>query len=87
MAKENWRDLFSGEELSWFLHLGSAMHDPEQKRSFFETVVEKKRADRSYSLFTDFPKEAEVVMTPAQSLADKYAGAIIARLKGIGGTA
>lgn len=87
MSNKKWRELFEKEELAWFIQLGKAKHDPEEKRVFFEGVIERKRADRSYSLFTDFPKEPEAVKTQSQELADKYAGAIIARLKGIGGTA
>lgn len=50
------RELFSVNEWEWFLKLGASYSDPEQKKSFYETVIEKKLADKSYSIFTDFPK-------------------------------
>lgn len=55
MNKQEWRSLFDKEELEHFLKLGAAMHDPEEKKAFFDSVIESKRADPNWNLFTFFP--------------------------------
>lgn len=50
------RHLFKSDEWEWFLKLGS-LKDPEEKKAFYDTVMEKKRVSSRYSLFDDFPKD------------------------------
>ena len=52
---ENWKEIF-GSEFEWIKKLGSAISDPEEKRSFWETIKEKKMRDASYSIYQDFPR-------------------------------
>lgn len=74
------RELFTTDEYNWFLKLGQAMSDPEQKRVFFESVIEKKEADSSYNLFTDFPKQEEP-MSEKGAMAKRYCGEILEVLR------
>ena len=60
MAKD-WSQVFSAAEWRWIKKLGGAFTDPEQKREFWNTVREKKEADPSYSVFTDFPQSHDDV--------------------------
>lgn len=47
---------FSEKEYELALKLSKNTHDPEAQREFWKTVLEKKKADESYSLFADFPE-------------------------------
>lgn len=65
----------SEAELELALKLSASIHDPEEKESFKKMMVEKKKADEHYSLFTDFPEcdselPAESNPTQANSSAD-----------------
>jgi hypothetical protein len=51
-----WYDLF-GSEFEYIKKLGNALHDPEQKREFWEMVKAQKLADKNYSIYQDFPVE------------------------------
>lgn len=51
-----WKEMF-GSEWEWVVKLGSCFSDPEEKKSFWETVKAKKLADPSYSVYSDFPRE------------------------------
>jgi hypothetical protein len=84
----DWRDLFSKEELEWFITLGKAIHDPKDKRDFFDATIELKRANPSFSLFETHPREAPKETKPQDEseparLARIYATPIIQKLKGI----
>lgn len=59
MGDNSWRNLFTQKELEWFLKLGSAMTSPEEKKAFFEDVVETKRADPSWDFFSKYPRKRE----------------------------
>jgi len=78
---DNWRLLFKADELEWFIRLGKNMHDPQEKRFFFESVLEAKRENPYWNLFEHFPKE-DVVKTKSAELAKKYGDAILETLKG-----
>lgn len=56
MRDKKWVELFGSEEWAWVVKLGSAMHEPEAKKIFWETVKAKKEADPEYSVYSDFPK-------------------------------
>lgn len=47
---------FTGKELAWARKLGVSTNDPEAEREFWKMLIEKKKADESYSLFADFPE-------------------------------
>jgi len=49
-----WRAEF-GRETDYIIRLWSALHDPEQKSAFLETLREKKRASSRYSIYDDWP--------------------------------
>lgn len=68
---------FTAEELSWARICGEDHVDPEQQKSFWKTLLEKKTNDFRYSLFSDFPKATE-------TLAEKYCREITAKLRGTG---
>jgi hypothetical protein len=72
MSNKNWRELFEKDELEWFLELGRAKHDPEEKKTFFDGVVERKRADPKWNLFEAYPREVakaeEKPVDPAQDM-------------------
>lgn len=50
----NWPAIF-GDEWDRVQKLGKSLHDPEEKRAFWETVREKKLANPQYRLEHDFP--------------------------------
>lgn len=84
----NWADVF-GDEWEFIQKLGASMHDPEEKRAFWDTIRLKKGRDPTYSIYSDFPKAipetTPVEATPttrAGDLAQKYAPLCIAALKG-----
>jgi len=70
---------FTPEEWDWCLKLGSAMHEAEQKKEFWEGVVENKKLDPHYCLFVQFPQEE---MNEAQKIALEYVTKIKAQLMG-----
>lgn len=49
-----WRAEF-GKETDYIIRLWSALHDPEQKSAFLETLREKKKASSRYSIYDDYP--------------------------------
>lgn len=52
------RDLFETEsEWRWFLRLGKSKTSPEEKKAFFDGVIEQKMQDKNWSLFSAFPKD------------------------------
>ena len=51
---KNLRDLF-GSEAEYVARLGKCFIDPEEKKAFWETIREKKKANPAYSIYTDFP--------------------------------
>jgi len=53
-TSQKWSDLF-GSEWEYVKRLGSCFTDPEEKKAFWDTVREKKLADPSWSIYTDFP--------------------------------
>jgi hypothetical protein len=69
---------FFEKEYEWAKRIAKDNADPESEREFWKAVIEKKKADSSYSLFTDFPKEEE----KPRSASEFYATAIINMLKG-----
>lgn len=75
--KTNWPEIFGPEEWAWIKRLGSSISDPEEKKSFWETVRDKKLADPGYSVFTDFPKE---IVEVKQTVAQKYCAEILTML-------
>ena len=79
----NWPERF-GDEWEWIKRLGSSMHDPEQKKAFWETIKSKKELDPSYSVYVDFPREVhkDIPNTRAAELANFYAPLCIAALRG-----
>lgn len=50
-----WADTF-GSEFSYICKLGGCLADPEEKKAFWETVKAKKLADRSWSIYQDYPR-------------------------------
>lgn len=56
-------------------------HDAEQTKSFWGTLLEKKQADNSYSLFTDFPQEPPQPLSDKGAMAQKYCGPVITMLR------
>lgn len=68
---KDWRSIFGEEEWRFISKLGASLTDPEEKRSFWETVKDKKEADPDYSIFTDFPKEEKTV-SEKQRIANYY---------------
>jgi hypothetical protein len=60
---------FSSEEFEWAKRLSNDLRDPESQKSFWESVLERKRQYPNYSLFTDFPIEKkEVDMSVGQKI-------------------
>lgn len=49
-------NFFSQKELDTAMKLGNQVHDPEAKKEFWKTLLEKKAADPNYSLLKDFPE-------------------------------
>lgn len=79
-----WRELFeSAEELNWFLKLGGAMPNAEEKKTFFDTVIQKKQENPHYSLFSDFPKEpeSEEGISEKAKMARRYCSQILETLR------
>jgi hypothetical protein len=73
VKKQNkFRHLFKADEWVLFLKLGGGMTDPEEKRAFFETILEKKHVSSRYSLFDDFPRD--------QTEGKRIAGEILAQV-------
>jgi hypothetical protein len=72
---------FREDEFAWANRLSTDFSDPGAKSAFWTTVLEKKKARPSYSLFEDFPRTADPGGRSAE-LARKYAGPIIDRLRG-----
>lgn len=87
---KDWRKYFNKDEFEWFMRLGRQLQDPEEKRSFFNTVVEKKKNTPSYSIFEDFPIEEKAKNIPQplppveerKAIAAKYSHAILEMLRG-----
>ena len=69
-----YRHLFSENEWSHFLKLGAALHDPTEKREFFQAVVEGKQKDPNYEISGYVPKRKSEGM--------KICGEILEMLKG-----
>lgn len=49
---------FTEEEYSWAVKMQAGSRDPEEIRSFWATLLEKKRNHPEYCFLVDFPKEA-----------------------------
>jgi hypothetical protein len=89
----DWKELF-GEEWDYVVRLGSAIHDPEEKRAFWESLKEHKLADPAFSVYTLFPlevstnpvdkteEESENGLSEKAKLSRRYCRAILATLRG-----
>lgn len=55
MRENKWKEIF-GSEWTYIAKLGSAIVDPEEKRSFWEHVRAKKRENERWSIYDDFPR-------------------------------
>lgn len=51
------RNLFTDAEWNWFLELGASKHDPEEKKTFYEGVIEQKLLNKEWDFLKAFPKE------------------------------
>lgn len=72
---------FEPEEWDYAKRLSGGFSDPEEKKGFWETLLEKKRMCSTYSVFDDFPLDTKP--PPTGSLVD-YVGRIIEKLKSEG---
>lgn len=77
----DWAKIFGAEEWAYIQKLGSAIHDPADKREWWENVKRLKMENPAFSIYELFPKEAKP-KNDAQELADRYCKPIIERLKG-----
>ena len=51
----NWREIW-GSEWEYVHRLGSAIHDPKEKRNFWETIKRKKEANPNFSIYELYPR-------------------------------
>lgn len=64
---------FSEEEYSFAQKLAASLNsDPEQLKSFWEELLERKKNNSYYSLFTDFPKHPPIELSDKAMMAKKY---------------
>lgn len=63
----NWAQVFGHDEWNWITRLGAGIHDPEEKREFWETIKAKKEADPAYSIYSDFPRDPAALEPPPAS--------------------
>ncbi len=54
--KDKWKHLFRDDEWQYFLRLGNALNEAEEKRTFFETIIGKKQENANYCIYDDFPR-------------------------------
>ena len=84
--KVDWQSVFGKEEWEFIKRLAGSMHDPDEKKAFWETLRTKKEADPSYSIFTDFGRvdtvaEEKKTLTEKQAMAVRYCTAILETLR------
>lgn len=72
---------FTEAEWARAMKLGKNATDPEAQKSFWETILQKKRNQPGYSLFADFPEE-QVFESERAQVAKKYCGEILDGLRG-----
>lgn len=72
---------FSEAEWARAMKLGKDVSDPEAQKSFWQTILQKKKNQPGYSLFDDFPKE-QVFESEKAQVAKKYCSEILDGLRG-----
>lgn len=76
--KEKWKHLFKDDdEWEFFLKLGLALHDPREKRDFFDAVIQGKQRDPNFEITGYVPKP----LSDKAALARKYVGPILETLR------
>lgn len=71
---------FTGKELAWARKISVSTNDPEAEKEFWKNVIEKKKADENYSVFTDFPEVGSECL-PDPNPTAKHPSADDARVK------
>lgn len=62
----NWSQLFA-DEWEYVCKLGSSIHDPEEKREFWENLKARKLADPSFRVEDLFPRDPAALEPPPAS--------------------
>lgn len=54
MKEKDWAAIFAAD---WprICEIGKCLHDPEEKKAFWDTVLEKKRSNPRWSIYDDYP--------------------------------
>lgn len=73
-------EAYGPEEWEFICRMGKSMNDPEQRAAFREMIIEKKRNNPAYSIFTDFPKVEPPVSEKAR-IAQLYCKPVLEMLK------
>lgn len=74
--EKDWAAIF-GAEFDYIKRLGTAIVEPEEKRSFWETVKRRKQENQKWSIYDDFPPASD-----QKRIAMKYCGEILETLRG-----
>lgn len=72
---------FYEQEWSYAKKLISAIHDPEEKKSFLETLVGKKKCSTDYLITSDFPLDLRTEPKMPDNFMVDFVGGIIETLK------
>jgi len=74
MSNAKYRELFTDEEWTWMHNTSKAIHDPKEKKEFWENAINAKNELRK------IPNQEENT-SPAAKVAKRYAGEILEMLK------
>lgn len=69
MGEKDWAEIF-GSEWTWIQRLGKAITDPEEKRTFWESIKSRKLANPRYSIYQDFPRDENSTKKAMQACCD-----------------
>lgn len=72
---------FTRAEWNYVKKLAAAFHDPEEQKSFWETLLEKKRSSTTYLIYDDFPTDLKAQEPMKEGYMVDFVGGIIETLK------
>jgi hypothetical protein len=81
----DWAKIFGAEEWAYIQAMGAAIHNPQDKRDFWENVKKCKQENPNFSVYSLFPKDLSGTTNKKndkQIIAVKYCQEIIMMLKG-----
>lgn len=71
MGNSKWKHLFTEEEWKWAHKTSQSIHDPKEKREFWENLIEVKQSQST----------EESPMSEKEKMARKYCGPILEMLR------